>query len=316
MYNHPLYLGIDTSNYTSSCAVYDAEKDCFDSKKQLLPVPDGQMGLRQSDAVFNHTKNLPALLGGLCHVYAEHFKAISCSVAPRDCPESYMPCFLVGKGYADILSSALHTPQYCFSHQSGHIAAALWSSGQKQLIGHEFIAFHVSGGTTDVLLVRPDKEKVFDITMIAYSLDLKAGQAVDRVGGMLNLPFPAGMRLDALAAESDREYKIKPYEKDGSCSFSGVQNRCKTMLEHGESQCDIAKYCIDYIYAAIKTMTQCAIKKCGNLPLIYAGGVMSNSIISKKLKDDFGGSFAEPYYSSDNAAGVAYLGYLKETVKW
>lgn len=306
-----LYLGIDTSNYTSSCAIYNPETDSFDSKKQLLPVEFGKMGLRQSDAVFHHTHNLPPLLSELTGKYSSYIVSVGCSVSPRDSEESYMPCFLVGKGYADVLSSALNAKKYYFSHQAGHIAAALWSSGQTNLIGHEFIAFHVSGGTTDVLLVKPDREKVFSIEMIASSLDLKAGQAVDRVGGMLGLPFPSGAELDVLAAKSDKTYKIKPYEKDGSCSFSGLENQCAAMLKRNENQCDIAKYCIDYIYSAIKIMTLAAIKKCGNLPLIYAGGVMSNSIISERLTNEFGGHFASPYYSSDNAAGIAYLGYIK-----
>lgn len=316
MSDKQFYLGIDTSNYTSSCAVYDPVNDNFDSEKQLLPVGDGQLGLRQSDAVFHHTVNLPPLLRKLCEKYSGRIAAVSCSVAPRDVSTSYMPCFLVGKGYADVLAGAFSAALHSFSHQAGHIAAAVWSSGQKQLIGHEFIAFHVSGGTTDVLLVKPDRERIFHIEMIGSSLDLKAGQAVDRVGGMLGLPFPAGIYLDKLAAESERNYKIRPYEKDGSCSFSGLQNRCEAMVNRGENQCDIAKYCIDYIYAALKMMTESALRKYGKLPLLYAGGVMSNSIISKKIASEYGGYFADPYYSSDNAAGTAYLGWLKENVKW
>ena len=179
----------------------------------------------------------------------------------------------------------------------------------------EFIAFHVSGGTTDVLYVKPDSEKIFSIDMYASSLDLKAGQAVDRVGVMLGLGFPAGVELDKLSLKSDREYKIKPFMKDGSCSFSGVENKCSQMLRNGEKPEDIAKYCISYIYAAIKAMTEAAVTHYGNLPLIYAGGVMSNTYIKKRITSEFSGHFADPYYSSDNACGVAYLTYLKETIK-
>lgn len=309
-----LYFGIDTSNYTSSCAVYDPDRDAFDSLKQLLPVESGSIGLRQSDAVFHHTRNLPPLLSSLCEKYSSHVRAVSCSLAPRDGEDSYMPCFSVGKGYADVISSVLAVPEYGFSHQAGHIAAAVWSSGKKELTAKEFIAFHVSGGTTDCVLVRPDTQRVFSVEKIASSLDLKAGQAVDRVGAMLNLGFPAGAQLDALAAESDREYKIKPYMRDGSCSFSGLENRSADMLAKNEDSRDIAKYCIDYIYEALKLMTCDALKNYGEMPVLYSGGVMSNSIISAKLSSEFGGFFAEPQYSSDNAAGTAYLGYLKENI--
>lgn len=309
------YLGIDTSNYTSSCAVYDSQTNTVDSLKQLLPVEQGKLGLRQSDAVFHHTKNLPHLLSSLCDKYQGEIKGVSASFAPRDTEGSYMPCFLVGEGYVDVISSAIGAAKYKFSHQAGHVAAALLSCGKTDLIEKEFIAFHVSGGTTDVLYVKPDNENVFSIETIASSLDLKAGQAVDRTGVMLGLDFPAGPKLDVLSSRSDKNFKIKPYFKDGCCSFSGIQNQCEKMKRDGFDDCDIAKYCIEYICSAIRIMTQSALKKCGDLPIVYAGGVMSNSLINTAMTKEFGGFFASPEFSSDNAAGTAYLGYIKETQK-
>lgn len=310
-----MYLGIDTSNYTSSCAVYDPDKDEFYSKKQLLPVAQGQLGLRQSDAVFHHVKNLPPLLSELCDVFGNSIDAVGYSYAPRDAQGSYMPCFSVGEGFADVLSASFKAHKYAFSHQSGHVAAALWSSGRKDLVGKEFIAFHVSGGTTDVLHVMPDADKIFSISLTASSLDLKAGQAIDRVGVMLGMKFPSGAEMDALSAESEREFKIKPFLRDGSCSLSGVENKCREMMNAGEKYQDIAKYCISYINAAIEKMTEEALRRHGDLPLVYAGGVMSNSYIKANIVKKFGGHFATPYYSSDNAAGTAYLAYLKENLK-
>ena len=310
------YIGIDTSNYTSSCAVYDSFNDEMISLKKLLPVAEGQLGLRQSDAVFHHTRNLPPLLSELCLQINDDVAAVSASYAPRDAEGSYMPCFSVGEGYASVLSSAYRANCFKFSHQAGHVAAALWSTGQTQLIEREFIAFHVSGGTTDVLYVRPDTENVFSIEMIGSSLDLKAGQAVDRVGGMLNLSFPSGPALDDLAAASEKTFRVRPFFKDGCCSFSGVENKCRNMADSGESASDVAKYCIDYICEAVRLMTKSAIEKKGNLPLIFAGGVMSNSIIKKTLSEEFGAYFAPAKFSSDNAAGTAYLGFIKETRKW
>lgn len=307
-----LFLGIDTSNYTSSCALYNSTDDSFISLKKLLPVATGQLGLRQSDAVFHHNKNLPPLLSELICQLSTGVDAVSASYAPRDRDGSYMPCFTVGEGYAEVLSKAFHAPKHLFSHQAGHVAAALWSTSMAELIDKEFIAFHFSGGTTDVLLVMPDSENVFRIDTVASSLDLKAGQAVDRVGVMLGLDFPAGKKIDELACESKRTYKTKPFFREGSCSFSGLENKCNAMKAAGESDCDIAKYCIDYICEAVRGMTCAVLSKYGDLPLIYAGGVMSNSIISKVIGKEFGGHFASPDYSADNAAGTAYLGYIKE----
>ena len=306
------FIGIDTSNYTSSCAIYNSDDDSFISYKKLLPVTSGQLGLRQSDTVFHHNKNLPHLLEDLLDRSSKKIAAVSASYAPRDCDGSYMPCFSVGEGYASVLSSAFSAKKYLFSHQAGHIAAAVHSSGHKELIEKEFIAFHVSGGTTDVLLVTPDDDDIFKIKLVASSLDLKAGQAVDRAGVMLGLDFPAGKFIDSLACQSDKQFKTKPFFKDGSCSFSGLENKCKTMNDQGIPHCDIAKYCIDYITQALRLMIIDALNKYGNLPLLFAGGVMSNSIISKVISDEFGAYFAKPEFSSDNAAGTAYLGYIRE----
>lgn len=310
-----MYLGIDTSNYTSSCAVYDAQNDIFHSEKELLPVSQGELGLRQSDAVFHHTRNLPPLLSTLCAEYSGDIQAVGYSNAPRDAAGSYMPCFGVGEGFASVVASLLNVNKYSFSHQAGHIAAALWSSGQTELVNKKFIAFHVSGGTTDVLYVTPDEKKIFNIEQIAASLDLKAGQAVDRVGVMLGLSFPAGSELDKLSKLSTKTYKPRPFLRSGSCSFSGVENKCRQMLKNNENRADIANYCITYICTAVEKMTECALEQVGDVPVVYAGGVMSNSVIRTKLTNKFGGHFADPSYSSDNAAGTAYLTYLKEKRK-
>ena len=158
-----LFLGIDTSNYTSSCAVYNKDEDSFVSLKKLLPVNEGQLGLRQSDAVFHHTKNLPPLLYELVSGCNE-ISCVSASFAPCDREGSYMPCFSVGQGFGKVLSGAYNSKYYEFSHQAGHVAAAIHSSGHTELIDKEFLAFHVSGGTTEILYVKPDTDKPFEIT--------------------------------------------------------------------------------------------------------------------------------------------------------
>ena len=192
------FLGIDTSNYTTSAALF-ADGRVIQSKR-LLPVKEGQIGLRQSDAVFHHVQQLPTMLDVLWKEQAA-LGGVGVSVRPRDQEGSYMPCFTVGYGAAKMIAGALSVPVYTFSHQAGHIMAALYSSDQIALCKKKFLAFHVSGGTTEALLVTPDKEHVFHCELVAASLDLKAGQAVDRVGHMLGLPFPAGPALEKLALE-------------------------------------------------------------------------------------------------------------------
>lgn len=313
----PEFIGIDTSNYTTSAAVFISEEKKIYQSKKLLPVKQGELGLRQSDAVFHHTKQLPEMIEQL---FSKHnfssIKGISVSARPRNIEGSYMPCFLCGEGFGRSLSAIEGVPLYRTSHQVGHVLAALYSADKLDLIKESFIAFHVSGGTTDCLLCQPDKKEILHITQIGSSLDLKAGQAVDRVGLMLGLSFPCGAELEKLAMKSSAEFRIKPVIKDCSCCLSGLENQCRKMLSDGRSPEDTARFCIEYISAVIISMTLAALEKHGTLSLVYAGGVMSDAIIKEKITGIFPNAyFAAPEFSCDNAAGTAIFGYLKSQEK-
>lgn len=311
----PDYLGIDTSNYTTSTALFSTDsKICIQSKK-LLPVKDGELGLRQSDAVFHHVNQLSSLVEALPMSY--NIRAVGVSTRPRCVEGSYMPCFLVGETVAKSICAVNKMPCHQTSHQVGHILAALFSCDKLDLVFGEssFLAFHVSGGTTDCLLVTPDENEVIKAVQISSSLDLKAGQAVDRVGLMLGLKFPCGKELEKLALQSTAKFKIKPMLKDGNCCLSGVENKCREMLNKGCAPCDIALYCLKYIEVSILEMTKQAISLYGNMPVIYAGGVMSNMIIRESLTKEFNAYFASPEYSCDNACGVAIYAAIKDGYK-
>lgn len=304
-------LGLDTSNYTTSAALYNTENGIITASGKLLPVKKGELGLRQSDAVFHHTKQLPEVVSELFKNEKEIPGAIGVSVRPRNITGSYMPCFLCGEGLADSISAICGIPVYKTSHQIGHILAALYSSDKLDLVQKRFIAFHVSGGTTDCLLCEPDDENILDITEAGTSLDLKAGQAIDRAGLMLGLDFPCGKQLEELAGKSTEHFRVRPVIKDGNCCLSGLENKCRTMLDNGSAPEDVALYCIEYIYASVRSMTEYALKRYGPLPVVFAGGVMSDRIIRNKLEKDFEAYFAEPAFSCDNAAGTAVFAALK-----
>lgn len=301
------FLGIDTSNYTTSAALFDSEANTIIQSKKLLPVKAGELGLRQSDAVFAHVKQLGDMVQNVFDEYREEITAIGVSTRPRDIDGSYMPCFLVGEMAANCLGAALKAPVLPFAHQQGHVAAALYSAGRLDLFRERFIAFHLSGGTTEALLVEPSAERIIRCTKIGGSMDLKAGQAVDRIGVMLGLPFPAGKYLEELALKSDRKFKIKPVMKGTECCLSGIENKCRKMLENGEKPEDIALFCLKSVEAALCGMTDATLSEYGKLPLVYAGGVMSNCIIRNTIENKYGGIFAKPEFSSDNAAGIAVL---------
>ena len=299
------FLGFDTSNYTTSVAIYS--NGYVVQNKRLLPIKEGERGIRQSDAVFHHTKAYAELLESVLSSYSGEIKAVGASVTPTTQDGSYMPCFLVGENAAKTVASALNVPFYSFSHQQGHIAAALYSAKRTDLLDKSFLAFHISGGTTDLVLCEPDNEKIINITPISSSSDLKAGQAVDRIGVKMGIPFPAGIGIEKLAEKSEKIYKNKIKLNDGFCSLSGLENKCLKMLEKGETKENTAKFLLCYIADTITAMTEYALGKFGDLPIVFAGGVMSDKIIKDIITSRFDASFAEPEFSCDNAAGIAFL---------
>ena len=302
-----VFLGIDTSNYTTSAALYDPATDSIRQKKQLLPVASGKCGLRQSDAVFHHTRQLPSLLEELLGETEEEIAAIGVSVRPRDAEGSYMPCFTVGHGTARSLSAALRVPLYPFSHQSGHIAAALFSAGCRDWLGKPFFAFHVSGGTTEAVLVTPEQEAPFSVRLVAGTLDLHAGQLIDRIGVMLGLDFPCGPALEKLAAANTEPLRARATLKGCDCCLSGVENACRRYYEHGGSREATAALCFLYIEKTLMAMGEALTAEYGEKPVLFAGGVMSNRLMRTSLSGRFDARFAEPAFSADNAAGTAYL---------
>ena len=309
----PYYLGIDTSNYTTSAALYDGSGDMRQQKK-LLPVRSGACGLRQSDAVFHHVQQLPVMLEQLLEGFDGEIAAIGVSARPRDREGSYMPCFTVGTGTARVLAKALGVPLYFFSHQSGHIGAAVYSSGHPELLKQRFLAFHVSGGTTEAVLVQPDDRDLLLTEIAAGTLDLHAGQLVDRVGVMLGLDFPCGRELEKLAARnSEKLPKTKATLKGSDCCLSGIENNCRRFYEGGASKEATAALCLQSIETTLEAMCRSLLQQYGELPVLFAGGVMSNCLIREQLSRKFCAYFAEPAFSTDNAAGTAYLCYLKHT---
>lgn len=313
MRKNELYVGIDTSNYTTSLALCDGEGRVLANLKAPLPVKEGERGLRQSDAVFAHVKNLPPLAQELSSVMRSLENARVCgigySATPRREEGSYMPCFLAGQVAASSMNVTADVPVCAFSHQEGHVMAALYSAGVADtLCAREFVAFHVSGGTTDVLYVHPDGER-FRIERIGTSLDLHAGQAVDRVGVAMGMKFPCGRELEALAAECTVKIpKPRICVKGLDCHLSGLENLALSLYEKTGDKALVAAYTLDFIGETLCALTDEVRARYPDIPVVFAGGVMSNRRIQSMLGDRFANTyFSEPAFSADNAAGVALL---------
>ncbi|MGM9521655.1 MAG: DNA-binding protein [Oscillospiraceae bacterium] len=294
-----LALAFDTSNYTTSCAVFDGADG--ENSGRLLEVKPGELGLRQSDALFSHVKRLPDIFDAL-HIDGKVI-AVGASEKPRETEDSYMPCFLAGVSQAKVLARLLNVPYFGFSHQQGHIAAAAWSSGHMELLGTEHLAWHLSGGTTELLYVRPEGVAV-RCEIIGGTKDVSAGQLIDRTGQALSLQFPSGKALDALSKGAVKRLSYRPKPDGMSFSLSGVEHKMHQMIDAGSQPEEIAYFSIASMISAVKGATDAAKKKYGDIPVLYSGGVASNSLLREMVPE---GIFAEPRFSTDNAMGTAIL---------
>lgn len=315
-----LFIGIDTSNYTTSAALCDETGRILLNRKIPLPVKEGERGLRQSDAVFHHVKGIPEAAESLREALSAFLKdgyrigCIGYSAYPRDNEGSYMPCFLSGKAAAEFASALLGVPAYAFSHQAGHVMAALASacdnSGSDigEMMRNPFLAFHVSGGTTDVLLCRPGsaKGRLFEIEQVGGTGDINAGQAIDRCGVLMGIHFPCGAEMDLAALRFEGKVRRDKISVDGTrCNLSGLENKSAAMYRETGSVEETSAYVLDFIGRTLEKITLNALEIYGDMPVIYAGGVMSSAYIKMRLGQY--GYFASPQYSSDNASGTVLL---------
>ena len=314
-----LFVGIDTSNYTTSLALCTYDGEVVANIKKLLAVESGERGLRQSDALFLHTKNLPELMDKLSDVIKNSYPqseicAIGYSAYPRDCEGSYMPCFLAGQAAAYSFAAPIGCPIYKFSHQAGHISAALYSSGAEEQIisqakacGGRFAAFHVSGGTTELLLVTLNDGKM-SIEQIGGTKDINAGQAIDRAGVMMGLTFPCGREMETLCGDGVSYKKQIKICVDGLfCNLSGLENQAAAIYSQGQNKGEVCEFVFDFVGKTLLKMTNNLRSLYPDIPVLYAGGVMSNSRIKKMLAQNTKTYFAQPEFSSDNAAGISLL---------
>ena len=297
-------IGFDTSNYTTSIAYFNGSNGINCSK--LLPVKAGELGLRQSDAVFHHTKSLPELSGRLfSDIDIKTITAIGVSTRPRAINGSYMPCFLVGYSHAKMLADALHVPLYSFSHQQGHVAATAWSADRMDLLTEPHLAWHLSGGTTELLLCEPNGKEII-CSRIGGTTDISAGQLIDRTGQLLNLPFPSGKHLDSIwqTAQSNDFFRIKCDNTE--FSLSGIQNKVQQYYAKTGDASETAAYVLRCVSNVILRASENACKLYPGLPITFSGGVAANTMLRQVLAS-LDPVFAKPQYSTDNAMGVAVL---------
>lgn len=309
-----IVVGIDTSCYTTSVAAVTVDGQVVASCRKLLPVAAGERGLRQSDAVFIHVRQLPQRMEELGEaVRGMDIAAVCASARPRDEEDSYMPVFQVGDAQARSLAAMLGVPCFASTHQRGHVMAAMVDSGIET---GDMLAVHLSGGTTELLALRGDQ-----LTLLGGTLDLHAGQLVDRTGVALGLPFPAGPHLEQLARKGNAHAKLAVSMTDGDlhCHFSGAESQVQRWINAGVmSKEDIAREVYDLLARTVCRMVTAGAEQTGIRQVLIAGGVASSPLFRElitgrceKRMRDLRVCFGKPEYSGDNAVGAALIGAQK-----
>ena len=305
-------LAFDTSNYTTSIALMDESGALLDHQRKLLSVPTGKRGLRQSDALFQHVRELPGLMdrmrGSLKQVAVS---AVGYSSRPRRVEGSYMPVFLAGESLARSLAVTHQAACMAFSHQEGHIAAGLWSLGLE--VNDPFYALQLSGGTTELLRVDPAPDGGYRSAIIMDTSDLSLGQLIDRTGVALGLAFPAGPALEQLALGcQEKPFDIPFSITHNQISLSGPETFVQRKIGQGVSPALIALSVFRFSGHLLGKIIIQAAKKEALPVLLTVGGVAANAIIRDQLAA-FTASLpltvhhALPEFCSDNAVGIAAL---------
>jgi len=294
-----LYLGIDTSNYTTSIALCGDETV---NLRKIIEIEEGQRGIRQSDGVFVHIKELPNLFSKL-DIDMKRIKAVGVSTKPRCQENSYMPVFVAGESFAKVIAKTLDVPLYNFSHQDGHIMAGIKSSNAYELLEDNFYAVHLSGGTTEIVKCK-FAGKSFNPQIVGGTKDISAGQLIDRIGVKMGIKFPCGKEIDRISRETDKILKLNVSVADGYMNMSGIETKLLNLTET-ENNAVIARSALCFIADSLnKALSQIKPSK-----VLFVGGVASNSILREKLSQNMAYKtyFASTELSSDNAVGIAEL---------
>lgn len=304
-------IGFDTSCYTTSVAAVTVEGEVLASCRKLLPVKLGERGLRQSEGLFHHVKALPERMEELAPVLRGcEIAAVCVSARPRDEADSYMPVFHAGDAQGRGLAAMLGVPCFSTTHQRGHIAAAKVDSG---IAEGDLLAVHLSGGTTELLSLIGDQ-----LTLLGGTMDLHAGQLVDRTGVAMGLSFPAGPHLEELAVQGHSAARLTMTTRNGglNCCFSGAETQILRWLKSGElSREDIAREVYDLLARTVARMICAGAEQTGIRQVLIAGGVSSSRLFRdmvteriRKRDRNLRVCFGKPEFSGDNAVGVALIG--------
>ena len=297
------FLAFDTSCYTTSAAIVSEGRVIYD-KRLMLEVADGGRGLRQSEAVFRHVRHLKQLFFDYSGTGYD-IKGVGMSTKPCPADDSYMPVFAVGESFATAFAAFFGAETYAFSHQHGHLYSAFFGGVPED---GDYGAFHVSGGTMDILKVRISGGMIADIAPLGGTLDITCGQLIDRIGVAAGLKFPAGAEAEKLYREEGADLAVSV--KGLEANLSGAETQALWLLREGHSSAFVLSGVIDCVAETLARLTVHAAQTDKLDKMIFTGGVISNLVIRNKLADNCRAIgceciLAPVEYCGDNACGLA-----------
>jgi N6-L-threonylcarbamoyladenine synthase len=169
------------------------------------------------------------------------------------------------------------------------------------------LAWHLSGGTTELLYVEPEA-KNFSCSKIGGTTDISAGQLIDRTGVLLGLSFPCGKELDCISKNAQNRDVFRVKCNNSEFSLSGIQNKVAQYYAQTQDKTETAAYALRCVCYAVARASEQAMKAYPDLPIVFSGGVASNSMLRAQLSY-LNPIFSDPEFSRDNALGVAIIAF-------
>ena len=302
----PVFIGIDTSNYTTSAAAADKDGNVIASSRKLLEVRQGEKGLRQSDALFQHWKTLPVLLAPLLEEYRGRIAAVCAASRPRPVSGSYMPVFTAGTNIGKTAAAALGAEYMETSHQEAHFYAASYGTGID--LEKPSVMAHLSGGTLEFIL--KDRESY---SVVFKTEDISYGQLLDRLGTDLGYPFPAGRYIDEAALRMASEGLKCPFKRvfmtESGLNLSGLETSLRT-AENAYGADELSYFAMLRISESFVKAAEQIKDKYGVSQVLVCGGVACSDFLRNYCRS-YGYVFGQKEYCSDNAAGEALAAWHK-----
>ena len=308
-------LALESSCDETACAIVRNGKEILSSKvASQIDVHSLYGGVVPEVASRIHIENISIIIREAleeANMGVEDVDAIAVTVGP-----GLIGSLHVGVLAAKTLALAYNKPLVPVQHLTGHIYANAFVGELK----FPLLALVVSGGHTELVLMKED----YDFNVIGTTVDDAVGEAYDKVGRVLDLPYPGGPKIDKLAREGRPVYRLpKPrLDNEMNFSFSGLKSavmQYMNRLERNGEELNVADMCASFQETALNSLwdrVELALANNEVRQLVLAGGVAANSrlreIVHQRMSRHPEVEYIIPPLSccTDNAAMIGASGYV------